>query len=292
MIKIPEKFWYVVAPDREGLSYMCPYEEGKDGLPLQNVAKMQETGRSWATHREYDYDSKKYKDPVVGEESVSDNIPTAGFYIGDSVSRWSTSNKLFRVKDPRGFIVEVPTGNIATLLHHTTVTKGVVQEDCVWGRDGTNHILLPVNSEPYLETLGKMDVLANKLIKKSELKVGDWVELFEDHSKYYYAGKLRFKWKITPFEYTSGIWGREKIFSNSFIYEESKFRDLLLHCYNWDGKNGRIIWVHPVASQKIVKIIKNEPIEFEHSEFYASPNGLSIKTKYDYKLIGIERKKD
>ena len=74
--------------------------------------------------------------------------------------------------------------------------NGVVQEACVWGREGNSHILLPVNSEPYLLTLDQMDTLENKLISVKDLKVGDWVKMFDNDKEYYYAGKTRSTWSL------------------------------------------------------------------------------------------------
>jgi hypothetical protein len=93
---------------------------------------------------------------ALGEELYFENTPALCFRIVGSVTRWSTSNKLIQVEDPRGFVVEIPASNLNTLLKHTTVEKGEVKEECVWGREGNNHTLLPVNSEIYEETLEKI----------------------------------------------------------------------------------------------------------------------------------------
>lgn len=50
------------------------------------------------------------------------NEPLNGFKISHSVSRYSTSNKLWRIKDPRGFELEISTGNMEEIL----MTRGVV----------------------------------------------------------------------------------------------------------------------------------------------------------------------
>lgn len=197
MINIPKQLWYVIAPKREdSLAYMTYYEDNEafNKRKSTGVSWASSSGRTWnPTTRQHDYDFDV-------EGVVIDNSPVEGVYIGSSVSRWSTSNKLFRVKDPRGFTVEVPTDNIATLLHLTTVTNGVVKEPCVWGREGNNHILLPVNSEPYLDTLEKMDTLANKLIKVKDLQAGDMIELFDDSNtwEYVYLGRAKITWKVIP----------------------------------------------------------------------------------------------
>ena len=291
MIKIHKKLWFVKGVGRDdNLAYMCQYEEGKDGEPLANISKMQVTGRSWAGKRETkykmnekgDYERDELGRAIVegseyksGEEAVIDNSPVSDVYIGSSVARWSTSNKLFRVQDPRGFTVEVPTDNIATLLHHTTVKNGVVQEPCVWGRDGNNHILLPVNSEPYLETLGKMDTLANKLISVSELKIGDWVKMFEDPTEYYYVGKVKGTWSIrghsyeTNWSFTSYGQKRDHRYGDWVEFEDDKWVHLFLRKCNWRSDDSKVAWNTETPSKpKIVEVLGNEPMGVDVETIY------------------------
>lgn len=206
MINIPDNIWYILGHNREdSLAYMCPYETKKDGAPLASTLKQQRTGTDWAGYR------RKPEDvPLVSAVLV--NEPTVGMYIGSSVCRWTTSNKLFRVTDPRGFTVEVPTGNIATLLHHCTVINGVVQEACVWGRDG-EHILLPVNSDVYREAREKIDVKENQLIPVGQLKVGDWVQFFGEVESYQYAGKVKVTWEVSH-------WSKKSHYGYGYRQEE------------------------------------------------------------------------
>lgn len=298
MIKINDKIWYVIKPGQEeDLAYMAQYEETKEGNPTASVVKMQATGRSWARVREnivykrregtsweYVYDENHcpvidYTEPAKeGVECIADNSPTTGFYIGESVSRWSTDNKLFRVTDPRGFMVEVPTGNISTLLHHTTVVKGVVQEPCVWGRDGANHILLPINSEPYLLTLDQMDTLENKLISVKDLKVGDWVKMFEDEMEYYYAGKIRGTWNLrgqnSYNDYYSSSGRRQTTYSEYVEVTDDKWVDVFL-CKRY----GQKWYVETKNKPKIVEVIKNEKLTLEVSEYQRYvPKRVQIKS--------------
>lgn len=303
MIKIHKQLWYVIKPeDKENLAYMCQYECGKDGQPLSNVVKMQYTGRSWA--RIYTGASYHERIPVEGKEFIVDNTPTSGFYVGCSVSRWSTSNKLFRVKDPRGFTVEIPTDNLATLLHHTTVIKGVVQEECVWGREGNNHILLPVNSEPYLITLDQMDTLENKLISVKDLKVGDWVKMFEDETLYYYAGKIKGTWKLRGYKYetswTFNTYGqrRDYVYSDWVESKDDKWTDAFLSEYKYSSK-GEKYRVQTFSKPKIVEVVKHEPISVAQDEYsWYCPQRVENKTNlYDNwrmlerELIAVEEKR-
>ena len=63
---------------------------------------------------------------------VWDNVPMAGFKIEESVPRYSTSNKLWRVLDPRGFIFEVSTDNFEKIVLNGTIVQGFIQEECIW----------------------------------------------------------------------------------------------------------------------------------------------------------------
>lgn len=315
MIKISKQIWYIVKPEHsDELAYMCPYETNKDGEPLSNIAKMQATGISWArvnsqnvyklkpnSTSSYDYekdeDGRVIIDHVIpaknGEGFVVENIPTKGFYVGSSVSRWSTSNKLFRVKDPRNFTVEIPTDNLATLLHHTTVVKGVVQEACVWGREGNNHILLPVNSEPYLVTLDQMDTLRNKLISIKELKVGDWVKMFEDDSEYYYAGKLKGTWSLkgytTHYSYSYGSENKKTIYSDPVEIEDDKWPDVFLRKVTYSGEVA--YRVETFSKPKIVEVVKNELLELKSEDYsWYVPQRISNKSNLYDRYGGIEAK--
>lgn len=248
MIKIHKQLWYTCKKNTskgdEGLAYMTHYED--------NAAfeKRKSTGTGWSRN---------------ADGVIIDNSLAKGFYIGSSVSRWSTSNKLFRVKDPRGFVVEVPTDNIATLLHLCTVDRGVVQEECVWGREGNNHILLPVNSEPYTTSLEQMDTLKNKLIPIKDLKIGDVVKLFGEKGEYTYHGKIKITWKITQTEQRPAYFGRNVDSVNSSIieeFEDDKWVNVFSHKWNdyrSDSitKGSQVDCYKGMNNPKIVEVIKN-----------------------------------
>ena len=70
--------------------------------------------------------------PVDFQPQIWDNVPTTGFKIVDTVSRYSTSNKFWIVLDPRGVKFEISTAVFEVLIMNTTIIKGVVQDACVW----------------------------------------------------------------------------------------------------------------------------------------------------------------
>ena len=317
MINIAKQLFVVKGVDREEeLAYMSPYQTNKDGEPLANIAKMQATGRSWASvgpkqiyklkpDAKSDYDwlrddqGKVILDYVIparkGEEFIFDNTAISGFYVGSSVARWSTSNKLFRVKDPRNFSVEIPTDNLATLLHHTTVVKGVVQEECVWGREGNNHILLPVNSEPYLITLDQMDTLSNKLISVKDLKVGDWVRFFEDKNEYYYAGKLKGTWSIRGYSYETS-WAfssygnrKDERYSDWVDVQDEKWVEVFLRKQTYSEKT--TYSVQTFSKPKIVEVLRHEPMSLTVEDYsWYCPQRVENKTSLYDRWRNLERK--
>ena len=252
MIKIYPQLWYITDDAREdNLSYLCQYETTESGEVAANVKKMQATGRSWVRG-----ENKNKSGTII------DNIPTKNIYVGCSVSRWSTSNKLFRVTDPRGFTIEIPTDNLATLLHHTTVVKGVVQEECVWGKDGNNHVLLPVNSEPYRVSREQQNVLDNKLISVKDIKVGDWVKFFGGDTEYYFFGRVKITWSVRGHKpkYLY-LYNPTDEYTDWYDIEDNKYVNLFLrfHKYNGDG----VFYAETLTNPKIVEVLRNEVIDID-----------------------------
>lgn len=255
MLKIHSKLWYITDDTREdNLSYLCQYETTESGEVASNVKKMQATGRSWIRGGDK-------------EGVIIDNTPTKNIYVGCSVSRWSTSNKLFRVTDPRGFTIEIPTDNLATLLHHTTVVKGYVQEECVWGKDGSNHILLPINSEPYKLSKEKQAVLDNELIPVKDLNVGDWVRFFEAEADYYFLGRVKITWKLIGYERPK-YWGSHykrnqeiKEVTDYYEIEDKQYTNIFLRFSEWNGE--QYIYASTPTNPKIVEVIRNEVVDVD-----------------------------
>ena len=223
MINIHKNLWYVKR-GKEDLAYMTYYEDNKA------FESRKETGLSWA----------KAKEGIT-----IPNNPIQGHIISESVSRWSTSNKLFRVIDPRDFIVEVPTGNISTLLKYTTVINGVIQEECVWGREGNNHILLPKGSEPYELSITQAEVMSNTVSTKN-LPLKSIIRFHvEDNYEYVYLGKYKFTWEALSKGYKprTGSWWSHRVRdydskgTDPQLIEDSKWVDVFvplkegIYCY-------------------------------------------------------------
>ncbi len=212
MINIADKIWAVKAVGRGGLAYMCAYNVKRDGTPDSATTKMMTTGQNWAdVPARYSYvrdangdltkdDKGQYITELLeaenaGDAAIYDNVPMKGFKVGQDATRWTTENKVFRLHDPRGFTVEIPTGNLSTLIQSCTIINGEIMDECVWGREGC-HILLPINAPEYKQVVKEIEKVDESLRLK-DLKPGDYVKLHQhgsEGSERQFVGMVKLEW--------------------------------------------------------------------------------------------------
>lgn len=152
------------------LGFMTP--NGTD----KAAEKRKETVRDWARGWQ--------KNPEV-EFREFKNEPLDGYRIVDSVSRWSTSNKWFRVIDPRGFQLEISADNVVKILSNSTVINGEIQGYCIWARDGGTNVLVPVGSPEYVEA-HENTVRSTQTAKANS---GDFIKT-QNGEEYRYLGEM------------------------------------------------------------------------------------------------------
>ena len=125
---------------------------------LNTFAKKQETQDNWAYKPSFGFtfykDGRVYRTTqkwvhgahgphvLVDDETIEipenlqpriiDNVPLEGFRVQRSVSRYSTSNKLWRILDPRGFELEITTACFEDLVMSCVIDKGVIMVPCIW----------------------------------------------------------------------------------------------------------------------------------------------------------------
>lgn len=78
------------------------------------------------------YETKDWLEVAENQPRIWANEPLEGFRILTTVSRYSTSNKLWRIADPRGIQFEITTGSIEKILEVGTVIKNEIVGKCVW----------------------------------------------------------------------------------------------------------------------------------------------------------------
>lgn len=190
---IQEKLW-VIKSKRDGkgknkLAYMCP--EGT----ASNIKKMKDTGRNWAGHTIYPEGphgpgtvDRSKPTRIHGIEEIHDNVPIDNVKILEHTSRWSTSNVVWRVEDPRGFEVEIYSGNMSQIMRSATISMGLITTPCVWGREGGKNVLVPTTDDIYLAARANTEIQNSKLTP-DDVKPG-WKVKLKNGVEAIYIGKL------------------------------------------------------------------------------------------------------
>ncbi len=157
--------------------------------------KRKETVDCWSYGYSYKYKDKK--DPNEGSTSYIDNVPLKDFAIDSVTRRYETNNKLFDIRDPRGFTLQISAENLFELLQHGTIIKGVLEGEHIWGRKGGSNILIPTDSELYKNANPKIVKL-----KSEEYKEGDIVTT-TNSGNYVYLGE---KWVLPLVDPYEKVW--------------------------------------------------------------------------------------
>ena len=146
-----------------------------------------------------------------------DNEPTRGFVLnkkaGDCCSEhWGNHRQAYcRVYDPRGFEFEITINNLLYILENCDCLKGKgLDGEFVYGWDGKDLILIPVDSPDYKEIKTRTDKIQNgKRFKGKDLIIGA-TYLTKNEEKWVYMGRFD-KWeKLTNRFINKWYWSSNK----------------------------------------------------------------------------------
>ena len=170
-------------------------------------------------YKKYDSDEYKYgfvtyqKNSRIAKESswnswrdadISpsefENKPTKGFIIKNDITWWGigwTSRQVFcRIYDPRGFAFDITPKNLIEIVQYCTCLQGgEIEGELVYSWEGSDLVLLPINSPDYLATKKMEEKRADAKISWSSLTPGTKYK-FQWKSDLYYIGRLRWKFKV------------------------------------------------------------------------------------------------
>lgn len=125
------------------LGFMTP--DGTD----KAAAKRKSTVDNWARGYYYGNGERPKEIPA----SVLENKPMVGFKLGRNISGggsgWNSRHDKWRIQDPRGFELEINSGNLEEIIRLSTLENGEILEPCIWARLGAENILLPTASDAY-----------------------------------------------------------------------------------------------------------------------------------------------
>lgn len=136
-----------------------------------------------------------WRDENIPNE-IYDNEPTEGFVLNKKVGGveeswgWDVRRTYTRIYDPRGFEFEITVPNLLWILENCDCIKGKgLVGQFVYGWDGKDLVLVPVESPDYKEIQEKNQIIHNnEFIKAKDLIVGATYETLNG-DKYVYMGK-------------------------------------------------------------------------------------------------------
>jgi len=170
-----------------------------------------ETIEHWVEKKEQ-YAKRMFPDapPPARQNGKLPNTPMQGFKVPDMVRRiWSTKNVVWRIEDPRGFQLEIPSENFIEIILNCTLVNGVIQEECVWGWNlagGSGSALFPVGSPEYQEAKKHTVERKSKPLRLSQIKQGDVVRLKNGSEMLYLGMWSAFKSRIDTSDYYGNSW--------------------------------------------------------------------------------------
>lgn len=138
----------------------------------------------------------EWRDNSIPNE-VYDNEPMEGFVLNkkvggveDSYGSWDVRKTYTRIYDPRGFEFEITVPNLLWILENCDCTRGKgLEGKFVYGWDGTELVLVPIDSPDYKEIEEKSNVIHNnEFIKAKDLIIGATYETLKGE-RYVYMGK-------------------------------------------------------------------------------------------------------
>jgi len=139
------------------LAYIVYYDQ-------RNVLRKEKSWQSW-------------RDDKIEPQEFS-NEPTSGFVlnkkVGDYSNGWDHRKSYCRVFDPRNFEFEITIENLLYILENASSIKGKgLEGDFVYGWDGKDLLLMPVDSPDYKEITKYSEmILKNNYVKVKELILG------------------------------------------------------------------------------------------------------------------------
>jgi hypothetical protein len=163
-ITTADKIWVIKRED-EDLAYVSQIDSGHK--------KRKETATYWA---------QGYGGNGVGIEY--DNVPTANIKFISSHTRYSTSNKVMQLKDPRGFECQIYIDNLTSIIKNVEISNGVIKTPLKWGRrSGNLYLMIPDEAGEAVKTEDRVSL--------SKIPVGSYYKKGGGLLKY--LGRKKFK---------------------------------------------------------------------------------------------------
>ena len=210
-IKIPEKHYVgMIKRDHDNLplGFMTPW--GSDA----SARKRMTTVDAWCLNNSQGTYAKKLEPMTIV------NAPMSGFRVTNDIRTTGYGGlDKWRIEDPRGFELEITSGNLAELLQVGVVDCGAILDPCVWARNGAQNVLLSTSTQAYQSAV-QATKTANSRANWRDVKIGNQVTL-QNSTAGIYLGKFGIvyrKWRNNSSSVTTNI---DKV-PVTAIYNESE----------------------------------------------------------------------
>lgn len=189
---------------------------------------------------------ENWRDKSIDPEEF-ENVPIEGFVLNKKVGDYSYHyhrEAKIRVYDPRGFEFEISVQNLLYILECNACSPGKgLEGEFVYAWDGTDLVLLPVNSMEYQEIQNYTKKIKNaEYVKPKDFKVG-YIYKHKKDGNYIYLGYFDY------YDYD----GQPKKMHH-FMWEESFYRDM-------KNKNSEYLWTTNYAALNGKFIEELNPID-------------------------------
>lgn len=207
-IKIPSKHYVgMVQRGNEKLPLAFITPNGEDAASLKRI----DTVNDWVAG------NGRYGGNKALPSMVIDNVPLSGFKLTTDIrsSSYGGLDK-WRIEDPRGFELEITSGNLARLLSVGMIDRGEINDQCVWGRDGANNVLISVNTDEYKVAVENTKVAGLKADWKAA-KPGNTV-LLQNNVRGVWLGRMHMLTRDRASSQTSAIGCNELSSGNKSLH--------------------------------------------------------------------------
>lgn len=253
-MKLPEKFY--VTRNYRGTEEVLGFMVVADAEHTKSFQKKKETADSWA------------RNSKVAPIYV-DNIPRTGFQIVTNVSRYSTSNVVWRVCHPEGFEFEITSDNFMDLIQTSTIIEGAIQEELFFTENKklvSSKTKLFANLIKQEEKNEQQKELISAFVEGDRFKLGG--EYAESHTdEYLYCGS-----------YHMLVMNKNKELS---IPEKSSKKEVIMNL-----TTGKMFIRNKISDREIVKT-GHTAIDREHviNKLNTEQRDFTQPSKYSYDIL-------
>jgi hypothetical protein len=258
-IKIPSKH-YVGMVKRKNesipLGFITPW--GTDDASTKRMA----TVDNWANSS---YNGTRLPPLII------DNIPMGGFRLTTGIrsSSYGGADK-WRIEDPRGFELEISSGNLAELISIGMIDRGEIADTCVWARHGQQNVLLSTSTDEYKSAVKNTEV-ASMSASWKDVRIGNTV-LLQNNITGTWLGRMHGAWCETYANSTSSTENKLKSTDKKFhvIYvkgPDSTHKMVLLATPKLAAITDTTTISDAAAEQLANKLIEDKTCEIESSGY-------------------------